>query len=101
MLCTATKADRPVLCAQGWMSPTPVLCVVIVPFALAAASYAAAGDEGNVTCARRAVRQVLLLAAGVYLMSPLLQTLTSSVSRYDQNKRVRGLTLVPFHAPTV
>lgn len=83
------------------MSPAPLLCVVIVPFVLAAGSYAVAGHEGNVTCARRAVRQVLLLAAGVYLMSPLLQTLTSSVSRYDQNIRVRVLTLVPFHAPTI
>lgn len=40
-----------------------------------------AGGQGRNKHAKRAVRQVSLLTAGVYFMSPLLQTLTKSVSR--------------------
>ncbi|KAL0054305.1 hypothetical protein WJX82_006881 [Trebouxia sp. C0006] len=65
---------------KGWMSPEPLLCVVVVPVLLAGAFCTVAGNQSSIIYARRAVRQLVLLTAGVYLMSPLLQTLTSSVS---------------------
>ncbi len=63
------------------MSPEPLLCVVVVPVVLAGGFCTIAGSQSSIIYARRAVRQLVLLIAGVYLMSPLLQTLTSSVSR--------------------
>ena len=66
---------------QGWISPRPLLIVVIVPVVFAGGYCLIAGGQGRNKHARRAVRQVSLLTAGVYFMSPLLQTLTKSVSR--------------------
>lgn len=68
-------------CLQGWMSPRPLLLVVVLPIVLAGGYCAVAGRQAHTSFAKRAVRQVVLLTAGVYLMSPLLQTLTKSVSR--------------------
>lgn len=75
------KAQSVGLFVQGWMSPEPLLCVVVVPVLLAGVFCTVAGNQSSIIYARRAVRQLILLTAGVYLMSPLLQTLTSSVSR--------------------
>ena len=63
------------------MSPMPLLVIVLVPIILAGMYCLAAGQQSHRQHARRAFRQVALLIAGVYLMSPLLQTLTRSVSR--------------------
>lgn len=63
------------------MSPKPLLIVVVVPVVLAGVYSLMAGGNGCDKYAKRAARQVTLLAAGVYFMSPLLQTLTRSVSR--------------------
>ena len=66
---------------QGWISPTPLLIIVTVPVLIAGGYCLIAGGQGRDRYAKRAARQITLLTAGVYFMSPLLQTLTRSVSR--------------------
>ena len=66
---------------QGWIFPRPLLVVVIVPIVFVGGYCLIAGGQGRNKLAKRAARQVCLLTAGVYFMSPLLQTLTKSVSR--------------------
>lgn len=66
---------------QGWITPRPMLIVVIVPVVFVGGYCLTAGGQGRNKHAKHAVRQVSLLTAGVYFMSPLLQTLTKSVSR--------------------
>ena len=66
---------------QGWISPTPLLVVVIVPVVFAGVWCLIVGRQGCNGYAKHAARQITLLTAGVYFMSPLLQTLTRSVSR--------------------
>ena len=63
------------------MSPEPLLVIVFVPVVLSGLFCLTAGKHGSNEFAGRAARQVVLLTAGVYFMSPLLQTLTRSVSR--------------------
>lgn len=66
---------------QGWISPRPLLIVVFVPVMFVGGYSLIAGGQGRNKPAKRAVRQISLLTAGVYFMCPLLQTLTKSVSR--------------------
>lgn len=67
---------------QGWISPRPLLGFVIVPVVFSGGYCLIAAGHGRNQYAKRAVRQITLLTAGVYFMSPLLQTLTKSVSRW-------------------
>lgn len=82
---------------KGWISPIPLLVAVIVPVVFAGCYCLVAGGQGRDRYAKRAARQITLLTAGVYFMSPLLQTLTRSVSSDSIVALVCGLLVMHLY----
>lgn len=66
---------------QGTLQPTALLSILFGVTALCGLACMLA-ESCSVKKAKKLLRQFCLLATGVYLMSPLQQTLTRSVSRW-------------------